>query len=157
MSNEKVNEIEDDQEYILVIEDNSDDVEIIKQTLMKCNVSNNIQICRDGDSALNFLNLLDEKTTSPSPLKQLPKIILLDLNLPGTDGLEVLEEIKSSNLCDIPVIILTTSRNERDVKQCYNKGANSYICKPDSHTEYEHMFDTFKKWWMGLVKLPKHL
>ena len=114
---------------ILLVEDNSEDYETTRRAFEKSNMTNPIYRCEDVDDALDFL-YHREKYADPESAPR-PGAILLDLNLPGTDGREVLSEIKADkSLKSIPVIVLTTSDDERDIEGCYQSGANSYIQKP---------------------------
>src|ERR671918_2637248 len=114
---------------ILVTEHSPEDYETTERAFRRAGMRNELLHCTTGDEALDFLNrrgVYEDPERSPRP-----GIILLDLNLPGTDGREVLQEIKkSSRLARIPVIVLTTSSDERDIQACYRAGANSYVQKP---------------------------
>jgi len=118
-----------DSKTILIIEDSPEDYEATKRAFRKAGLKNQINRCEDGDEALDYLfhrGPYADSATAPRP-----DIILLDLNLPGTDGREVLQEIKADKeICNIPVIVLTTSEDERDIESCYRYGANSYVKKP---------------------------
>lgn len=139
---------------ILIVEDSPEDYETTIRALKKSGVSNNIVRCEDGDEALDYLyrhSKYADPKTSPRP-----GIILLDLNLPGTDGREVLAEIKNNNdLKKIPVIVLTTSSDERDIEQCYADGANSYIHKPVDLPGFFVAISRLKDYWFEIVILPK--
>ncbi len=118
------NEIE-----ILLVEDNPDDVELTLRALKKQNITNHIEVVRDGAEALDFIFCTGEY--EHRSMENAPKLILLDLKLPRVDGLEVLEKIKSDPRTKaIPVVILTSSREERDIVESYKLGVNSYITKP---------------------------
>ncbi|HEV7519056.1 MAG TPA: response regulator, partial [Thermoanaerobaculia bacterium] len=114
---------------ILLVEDSPEDYEATERAFRKSGLKNPIHRCTDGDEALDYLfrrGAYADPARSPRP-----GIVLLDLNLPGTDGREVLETVKADDsLKQIPVIVLTTSADERDVQACYLAGANSYIQKP---------------------------
>ena len=114
---------------ILVVEDSDTDYEATLRAFRNSNLANPVQRCEDGEDALDYLFQKNQYSdTSKFPR---PYLILLDLNLPGTDGREVLEEIKrDTELKTIPVIVLTTSSDEKDIENCYQAGANSYIQKP---------------------------
>ena len=139
---------------ILIIEDSPEDYEATLRAFRRSGLANPIYRCEDGDEALDYLYRRDNfenPATSPKP-----GLILLDLNLPGTDGREVLSEIKSdSELRHIPVIILTTSSQEEDIRKCYNYGANSYICKPISLESLVDSIRRLKDFWFEIVILPR--
>ena len=141
-------------ELILLVEDNNEDFETTKRALRKAGLRNNLRRCEDGDEALDYLRrrgkYADPKT-SPRP-----GIILLDLNLLGTDGREVLREIKTDKrLRTIPVIVLTTSDDERDIQYCYNSGANSYLHKQVDLTGFYAAIQRLKDYWFEIVILPR--
>ncbi|MDQ6814567.1 MAG: response regulator [Bacteroidota bacterium] len=106
---------------ILLIEDDIDDVDLLKDALEENNVHYQMQVIMEGDKASNYLQTL----------KALPEIIVMDLNLPKTDGKEILNEIKSSySLSQIPIVVLTTSSSKEDIDYCIGKGVNKFITKP---------------------------
>ena len=114
---------------ILLVEDSAEDVEATLRALRRAGLANPIHHCADGDEALDYLRHSGRYADGRDA--PVPGVILLDLNLPGTDGREVLEAVKrDSGLKAIPVIVLTTSSDERDVQRCYEAGANSYVKKP---------------------------
>ena len=130
---------------ILLIEDNPADYETTVRAFRGANMANPIFHCEDGDEALDFLNAT----------QTLPGLILLDLNLPGTDGREVLTEIKQCpRLKRIPVIALTTSCSERDVRFCYENGVSSYIQKPVNLNEFRRAIQRLGDFWFEVVILP---
>ena len=144
----------DDSRVILIVEDSPEDYEATVRGLRSSGVANPIFHCEDGDEALDFL-LRQGKYTDPEKSPR-PGIILLDLNLPGTDGREVLSEIKKTDdLKKIPVVVLTTSSDERDVEQCYANGASSYIVKPVSFSGFMEAIQRLKDYWFEIVVLPK--
>jgi len=114
---------------ILLVEDNPNDAEITIRSLKKHRLSNKLIWLDDGAKAIDFL--FAQGVYSNRDITNTPKVIFLDLKLPKVDGLEVLEKIKSSkSLCKIPVVVLTSSKEEQDVVKSYNLGVNSYIVKP---------------------------
>jgi CheY-like chemotaxis protein len=126
---------------ILLVEDNAEDVELTLHTLQKENLANNIQVVRDGEEALDFL--FCKGTYSSRSFESPPRLVLLDLKLPKVNGLEVLKQLKADSRTQcIPVVILTSSREERDLVQSYGSGANSYIQKP---VDFDQFRDTVKK------------
>jgi CheY-like chemotaxis protein len=142
------------QQAILLVEDSPEDYEATVRALRRAGLANPIVRCEDGDEALDYLHRrgrYSDPATSPRP-----GIILLDLNLPGTDGREVLAEIKGDlELRPIPVVILTTSTDERDVERCYNAGANSYIKKPVDLDGFMRAIQRLKEFWFEIVIVPR--
>ncbi len=131
MEEKKFGEEKNTDRYILSIEDNPEDFEVIRRSLQKASPGMVVRQCQSGDEALEFLRLRQE----PGAVEDigLPALILLDLNLPGTDGRDVLKIIKSDQkLKSIPVIIFSTSNSEKDIATCYNSGANAYLKKPST-------------------------
>jgi Response regulator containing a CheY-like receiver domain and an HTH DNA-binding domain len=116
-------------------------------------VQNPIYRCTNGDKVLDFL--YQEGDYSNPEIAPRPSIILLDLNLPGTDGRDVLEQLKQDQkLKEIPVIIFTTSSNPKDVEFCYQKGANGYLIKPVDSEELEKTVQAFVEFWLEVNTLP---
>lgn len=135
---------------ILMVEDNPDDVELTRQTIRETKLRNNLHVVEDGVAALAFLRR--EGTYSDSPR---PDLVLLDLNLPRKNGLEVLEEIKADDdLKRIPVIVLTASDDEADVLAAYNHNSNAYITKPVDLEQFARIVQMIDDFWMSIVKLP---
>jgi two-component system response regulator len=131
---------------ILIVDDSPDDVEATKRAFSRANLRNKIHHAESGEVALKFLN--DDA--------QKPGIILLDLNMPGLDGRKTLEIIKNTqNLKSIPVVILTTSSDERDVQACYELGANTYIQKPVDFDGLIAAIRRLKEYWFEIALLPK--
>jgi CheY-like chemotaxis protein len=141
------------QQPILLIEDSPEDFEATSRALNKAGLANPIYHCGDGDESLDFLyqrGIYNDPTRAPRP-----GVIMLDLNLPGTDGREVLAEIKGhERLKNIPVIVLTTSTDERDIERCYGAGANSYIKKPVDLPGFVRAIQMLKDYWFEVVILP---
>ncbi len=138
---------------LLVVEDSDEDFATLGRIITKdCNVDVPIVRCTDGDDALDFLHRTGSYNgdqTKP------PSIILLDLNLPGTDGREVLAEIKQDDeLKKIPVVIFTTSSNPKDIDVCYRYGANSYILKPTGIEQLKTSVKQFIDYWFEATVLP---
>jgi two-component system response regulator len=142
------------QQPILLVEDSPEDYEATVRALRKAGLANPLVRCEDGDEALDYLyrrGAFVDPQSSPRP-----GIVLLDLNLPGTDGREVLAEMKAdSSLRSIPVVVLTTSSDERDVDRCYQAGANSYIRKPVDLAGFITAIQRLKDFWFEVVILPK--
>ena len=136
---------------ILLVEDSPEDFETTQRAFRRSGLKNPILRCADGDEALDFLFHRGSHADAPRP-----GVILLDLNLPGTDGREVLSEIKASDdLKQIPVIVLTTSADERDVQACYQAGASSYIQKPVDVEGFMKAIERLNDYWFEVVILPK--
>ena len=139
---------------ILLVEDSPEDFEATVRAFNRSGLRNPIIRCEDGDSALDYLHRRGPYA-SPEQAPR-PGVILLDLNLPGTDGREVLQEIKGNEeLRQIPVIVLTTSTDDRDVTACYQAGANSYIQKPVDMDGFIRAIERLNGYWFEVVVLPK--
>ena len=139
---------------ILLVEDSPEDYEMTVRSLKKAGLKNPIRHCCDGDDALDYLH--HRGSYADEMDAQLPGIILLDLNMPGTDGREVLDEVKKDpSLSQIPVIVLTTSGDERDVQDSYGMGANSYIQKPLDFDGFMKAMSRLNEYWFEVVILPK--
>jgi two-component system, response regulator len=139
---------------ILLVEDTPEDAEATLRAFKKAGMANPIFHCTDGDDALDYLRQ-QGKYADPAKAPR-PGMILLDLNMPGTDGREVLSEIKADEkLCQIPVIVLTTSADERDIQSCYRDGANSYIQKPVDMKGFLESIQRLVDYWYHIVLLPK--
>ena len=138
---------------ILLVEDNPADVEITLEAFRRSKSTNHIHVCRDGEEALDYLLKRGRYARSDHPRR--PDLILLDLNLPGTSGAEVLRVVKQSEeLRDIPVVMLTTSDRDEDIGRCYRYGANSYLTKPVQFDECINLVGDIQKYWLNLSKLP---
>ena len=136
---------------ILIVEDSPEDFVATERALRKSGLRNSIEHCIDGDEALDFLYQRGEYAGV-----RRPGIILLDLNLPGTDGREVLGEIKQDpELKKIPVVVLTTSTDERDIEACYASGANSYVQKPVDLNGFVKSIQRLKDYWFQIVVFPR--
>lgn len=139
---------------ILIVEDSDDDFFATMRAFKKTNLSNPIQRCTNGDQALDYLFQRGE-FSDPEKAPR-PSIILLDLNLPGTDGREVLRQIKNDpSLMLIPAIVLTTSNAEKDIDQCYAAGANSYVHKPVDLVGFIQSIARLSEYWLNVSVLPK--
>ena len=137
---------------ILLVEDNPNDVELALHALKKNKISNRIHVVRDGAEALEFL-FSNGSYTVRSP--QNPKVILLDLKLPKVDGLEVLRQVKADERTrSIPVVMLTSSREERDVIESYELGVNSYIVKPVDFDQFTEAMRNLGMYWLLLNNPP---
>jgi chemotaxis family two-component system response regulator Rcp1 len=135
---------------ILLVEDNQGDVRLTREALNEGKVLNILHVARDGIEALAFLR---QEGTFANAVR--PDIILLDLNLPGKDGREVLAEIKADpHLRRIPVVILTTSKADEDVIRTYDLHANCYITKPVDLDQFITVVQSIEEFWFTIVKLP---
>jgi two-component system response regulator len=133
---------------ILLVEDNPDDVELTLRAFSKNNISNNVIVTRDGEEAIEYLF---HKRTEDGELIPLPEVILLDLKLPKIDGLEVLRKIRSEERTKyLPVVILTTSSEEKDIAESYKLGANSYVQKPVDFHEFMEAARELGLYWLVL-------
>ncbi len=138
------------QIQILLVEDDPGDVRLIQEAFRNSHISYNLRVVSDGIEALETLG---RKRLSRNDA--LPKLILLDLNLPGKDGKQVLHEVKSDkNLWHIPIIVFSTSDNEDDIKASYALHANCYITKPEDFDKYEEAIQIIEKFWLTLAQLP---
>lgn len=139
---------------ILLIEDSPEDYEATLRAFRRSGLKNPIHRCEDGEQALDYLfrrGRYADPASSPCP-----GVVLLDLNLPGTDGREVLAAIKGDErLKEIPVVVLTTSSDERDINACYRAGANSYIQKPVDIDGFVKAIERLNGYWFEVVILPK--
>jgi two-component system response regulator len=141
------------QVEILLVEDNPDDVELTLHALRKENLANNIHVARDGEEALEFLfcNGHHAERSFDNP----PKLILLDLKLPKVDGMEVLKRLKAdARTKTIPVVILTSSKEERDLVNGYGLGANSYIQKPVDFEQFRETVKAVGLYWLVINQPP---
>ena len=140
---------------ILLVEDNPNDEELTLYALRKNNITNQIQVLRDGAEALEYLfctgAFADRQINDP------PKVVLLDLKLPKVDGLEVLERIKADERTrTIPVVVLTSSQEERDIVESYQLGVKSYIVKPVDFEQFIEAVRHMGLYWMLHNKTPSH-
>jgi len=143
-----MNEIE-----ILLVEDNPDDLEMTLHALRKAKVVNRIQVARDGQEALDFI--FCEGEFAGRTMNGGPKVILLDLKLPKVDGLEVLKRIKGDpRTKKIPVVVLTSSKEQNDVIASYDLGTNSYIVKPVSLDQFVAAVQNLGMYWLLLNQPP---
>lgn len=140
---------------ILVVEDSAEDFLALNRAFRKHALPNPVLRCADGDEALDYLRGYGKNPAWPAGL---PALVLLDLNMPGTDGREVLGNVKQDPLLhQIPVVIFSTSSNSRDIEDCYRLGANSYLTKPVSYTDLEEKIRVTMKYWLEASELPKLL
>jgi CheY-like chemotaxis protein len=144
-----------DSKLILIVEDNDDDYIATMRAFKKANLVNPVRRCNNGDQVLDYLFQRGEfsaPVTAPRP-----SIIMLDLNLPGTDGRSVLKVIKAApELRKIPIIVLTTSNADFDIEWCYTAGANSYVQKPVNFDEFIQAIARLSEYWLEISILPKN-
>ena len=138
---------------ILLVEDNPNDAELTLRALKKARVANDIHVVRDGAEALEFL--FGEGAYEGRARSAFPRVILLDLKLPKVDGLEVLRRLKSEDRTrKIPVVVLTSSREESDLVASYHLGANSYIVKPVDSDKFFEAVHEIGLYWLLLNEPP---
>jgi two-component system, response regulator len=138
---------------ILLVEDNPDDVELALFALKKNNFANIIHVARDGEEALDFL--FCRNSHSGRCFDQPPKVVLLDLKLPKVDGLEVLRELKSDpRTRAVPVVVMTSSKQQRDMVEGYKLGVNSYIQKPIDFAEFREIIKQLGYYWLIINQAP---
>ena len=139
--------------YILRVEDNQDDVDLTLRALSRQQIDNRVEIVRDGVEALDFLFARGEYAERDP--QDLPQLILLDVNLPRLSGLEVLKELRKHQLTKtVPVVMLTTSKEEQDVVESYVSGANSYVQKPIDFREFTEAVKQLGTYWLLINQTP---
>lgn len=137
---------------ILLVEDNPGDVRLTQEALKSGKILYDLQVVRDGREALEFLGKKGSYSTAFTP-----DLILLDLNIPVVNGREVLTQVKSDPILkQIPVIILTTSSDERDVLETYAHDANCYITKPFDFDQFINVIKLIDNFWLSIVRLPEN-
>lgn len=130
------------KKYILLVEDNRDDVDLTIMALEKCDIINEVKVAGDGDEALSMLYDTEEDP-------ELPALVLLDINMPKINGFEVLKEIRGNERTRrLPVVILTSSREEQDIHRGYDLGANSYIRKPVGFESFVEAVRDLGRYWL---------
>jgi len=145
---DKLNEVE-----ILLVEDNPQDVELTLRALKKHNLTNSVHVVKDGAEALDYI--FASGAYEGRDIGKTPKVILLDLKLPKVDGLEVLREVKTDERTKtIPVVVLTSSREEKDMVESYKLGVNSYIVKPVDFNKFVGSVGELGLYWMLLNEMP---
>ncbi|MCK9200507.1 MAG: response regulator [Gallionella sp.] len=141
---------------MLIVEDNDDDYFATMRAFGKANLANPVRRCTNGDQALDYLFQRGEFSAPDAAPR--PGIILLDLNLPGVDGRDVLRTIKENrDLRKIPVVVLTTSHSELDIEECYSAGANSYVQKPVNFEGFIQAIARLSDYWLNVAILPKSI
>jgi len=135
---------------ILLVEDNEDDAVIIQEVFADMRLATLINVVRDGEEALVYL-----QGQGKYKVARMPDIVLLDINMPKKNGFEVLEEMKKDpRLQALPVIMLTTSHREEDIVRSYAKGACSYIHKLVDLDQFKHLIMQFEHYWTGISRIP---
>lgn len=139
---------------LLLVEDDPQDLELTLRALKKAHIANHIVVARDGAEALDFV--FGEGASAGRPITEQPKVILLDLKLPKVDGLEVLRRIKGDPRTKaIPVVMLTSSKEQRDIVESYQLGVNSYIVKPVDFEGFSAAVRELGCYWLLLNQPPK--
>ncbi len=137
--------------HILLVEDNEGDIILTTEAFKDMQLENKISIVRDGEEALRFLRKQDSYTDAATP-----QLILMDINLPGMDGKELLEVIKKDpELKEIPVVMLTSSAADADISECYDKHVNWYITKPIDYDKYTKVMHEIEAFYVSFVPYPK--
>ncbi len=130
---------------LLLVEDNPIEARATLKGLENLTTRYEVEVVEDGDAAINYLTSVGRH----------PDLVLLDLNLPGRDGLDVLERVKSDPaLRRIPIVVLTTSSNDLDVSRSYDRGANAYVNKPSDLDAWRDAMETIEAFWLTLARLP---
>jgi len=140
----------DRQVEILLIEDNSGDILLTKEAFEEIKFTENLSVVTDGEAALDFLYKRGRYAEAASP-----DLIILDLNIPRVDGKEILAKVKKDELLrKIPIIVLSTSKSDRDIKICYELQANCYLIKPVDFEQFIEIVTYIRDFWLGMVKIP---
>lgn len=141
-----------EQDYIILVDDNPDDAEATQRSMSKNDFGYPVKWLASGEELISLLNDITGKEEGAI---RLPLFILLDLNMPGLDGKNVLEKLRLiEKLNVVPIIIFTTSNDPRDVSECYNLGANSFIQKPLSYDKLNNTVKALKDYWLDAAILP---
>ena len=142
-----------DEVEILLVEDNPSDLEVALRALKEQNICNKVQVARDGEEALDFI--FCRGGHAGRNIEDLPRVVLLDLKLPLIDGLEVLRQIRAdARTRRVPVVVLTSSTEERDIVESYALGVNSYIAKPVDFDQFSSAMHTIGMYWLLLNRPP---
>ena len=139
---------------ILLVEDDPQDLELALRALKKANLANRIQVARDGAEAIDFV--FCQGIHADRGMDNGPRVILLDLKLPKIDGLEVLQRIKADpRTRNIPVVVLTSSKEQKDLVESYRLGVNSYIVKPVNFDQFAAAVKELGMYWLVLNQMPR--
>jgi two-component system response regulator len=139
---------------ILLVEDNITDAELTIRELKKHNMANNLIHLKDGEEALDFI-FATGKYANTREIQYTPKVVLLDIQMPKVNGIEVLEKIKTDpKTRSVPVVILTSSKENPDIQKCYDLGANSYIVKPVNFDGFAQAIKNLGFYWLLLNQAP---
>ena len=139
---------------ILLVEDSASDAEMTIRALKKSGLANRLLHLKNGAEALDFL--FSKGEYAGSPIENIPKVILLDLKMPKVNGIEVLMKIKADERTrKIPVVMLTSSQEDPDIKQCYDLGVNSYVVKPVEFGEFHKAISSLGLYWMIVNQPPR--
>lgn len=143
-----------DDVQILLVEDSADDAELAMRSIKGANLVNEIIWLKDGEEVIAYLRGEGAHVERDTSIK--PKLILLDLKLPKVSGIEVLEIIKNENeLKNIPVVVMTSSKQSKDLKRCYELGVNSYVVKPISFSQFTEVIKEVSLYWVLINQIPK--
>lgn len=135
---------------ILLVEDSPADVELTRQGLLQGKIANNLHVVEHGGKAISFLHREGEFSDAPRP-----DLILLDVNMPQVDGIQVLKHIKRHpQLCNIPVVVLSSLAEPETIKQTYHLQVNAYMTKPVSFQQFVELVQDLSDYWFAMVKLP---
>ncbi len=138
---------------VLMVEDDPGDQELIRRALENHHDNIDLRVMSDGEEALDYLKNVQAGTNSdecPQPI-----LVLLDLNMPKFDGREILQYVRQqSNLKLTPIVVLTTSTNERDVQECYALGCNTFVSKPDTVQEFMDAIGQIGSYWLNIASIP---
>lgn len=141
-------------DVILLVEDNADDEALTLRALQKHHLANAVVVARDGEEALEFL-FAKGRHAGRDPVAQRPQVVLLDLKLPKVDGLEVLRRIRADERTRLtPVVVLTSSNEQRDIVQAYGLGTNSYVRKPVNFNEFMEAVGQLGLYWLLVNESP---
>lgn len=144
----------DNQIEILLVEDNMSDAEMTMRALKKNNLTNSVLHLKDGAEALDFI--FGEGAYADRIVEHTPKVILLDLKMPKVNGIQVLQRIKSDERTKkVPVVVLTSSKEDPDIKECYSLGVNSYVVKPVQFEQFVKTISELGLYWVLLNQPPK--
>ena len=142
-----------DQSVILLAEDREDDILLVRRSFTKSFITNPLQVVRDGEEAIEYLK--GEGRYANRAEFPLPALMLLDLKMPRRDGFEVIKWVRQQpGLRELPIVVLTSSENMRDVNTAYKLGANSFLVKPMEFDDFQAMTNFLSQYWLRLNKAP---